>query len=63
MSIVPKKNFHDSFSDILEKNLKNKTATIGVVIPFVRAVRNRSHPDLSVDPDLRKIRLLHRCGR
>lgn len=58
------KNTNDSFVDILETNLRNRSATIGVMglgyvgLPLVRALRDRNYKVIGFDTDIRKIKLL-----
>lgn len=61
---IPLEDLHGSFVDLLEANLKNQNATIGVMglgyvgLPLVRALRHRNYKVIGFDTDIRKIKLL-----
>lgn len=64
MNTAPLLNVKESFIDILEANLRNQKATIGVMglgyvgLPLVRALRDRNYKVIGFDTDIRKIKLL-----
>jgi UDP-N-acetyl-D-glucosamine dehydrogenase len=61
---IPLEDLQGSFVDLLETNLKNQKATIGVMglgyvgLPLVRALRHRNYNVIGFDTDIRKIKLL-----
>lgn len=64
MNAVCLENVDGVFIDILENNIRNQEATVGVMglgyvgLPLVRALRNRNYKVIGFDTDIRKIKLL-----